>query len=255
MRVRAGGFLAAVAVAVVAGPGVAEACHKCGRTPCVMAPAPMPAVQCVTEMVPYTVNRMVTRTAYQEVTETIMVPEVNMTYVERQRVVCKPVFDRTTVPRTVTVCRPETTTQQVTEICMQPTTQLVTVPVVAHKCGHCGKTAPACGCATVAQTCYTPVPVVRDVQVTRMVPETRTVEVPLVTCRMVQEVVTDRIPIPNVRCVPKQVTRRIPYPVCEMVTETCYRPVTRMVPVTCAAPAYAAPQAAPTSQAAASAQG
>ena len=48
---------------------------------------------------------------------------------------------------------------------------------------------------------------------------------------MVSEVVTDRIPVPNVRCVPKTITRRIPYPVCETVTETCYRPVTRMVPV------------------------
>jgi hypothetical protein len=215
--------------------------------------APAPAYQCVTEMVPYTVNRPVMRTEFREVTETIMVPEIDVTYVERQRVVCKPVFDRTTVQRTITTCRPETFTQQVTEYCMQPTTQYVTVPVASHKCGHCGKVAPACGCATVAQTCYTPVPVVREVQCTRMVPETRVVDVPVVTCRMTQEVVTERIPITNVRCVPKQVTRRIPYPVCEVVTETCYRPVTRMVP--CAPATYAAPQAAPTAQTAPSAQG
>ncbi len=251
MRIRVGGLLAAFAVAFVASSGTSEACHRCRQTPCVLAPAP--AVQCVTEMVPYTVNRVVTRTEFREVTETVMAPEVDVTYVERQRTVCKPVWDRTTVQQTVTVCRPETTTQQVVEYCLQASTQYVTVPVASHQCGHCGKVAPACGCATVAQTCYTRVPVVRDVQVTRMVPETKVVDVPIVNCRMVSEVVTERIPITNIRCVPKQITRRIPYPVCETVAETCYRPVTRMVP--CAPATYAAPQVAPTSQAGPSAQG
>ena len=284
MRTSATGLLMAVGIAFLASPATSSACHTCRQTPCVLAPAPMPAYQCVTEMVPYTVERVRTRMEFREVTETIMAREVDITYVERQRTVCKPVFDTTyvqrqvtvcrpvtettTVTRNVTVCRPETTTRQVTEYCLQPTTQLVTVPVV-QKCGHCGKMAPACGCATVAQTTYTPVPVVRDVQVTRMVPEiqtrevpvttthivreTKTVDVPVRTCRMVSEVVTDRIPVPNVRCVPKTITRRIPYPVCENVTETCYRPVTRMVPT---APAtYAAPQAAPSDQATPSAQG
>ena len=62
---------------------------------------------------------------------------------------------------------------------------------------------------------------------------------------MVQEVVTDRIPITRFHCVPKQITRQVPYPVCETVAVTCYRPVTRMVPIV-----YAAPAPAPTSQAA-----
>jgi hypothetical protein len=230
-------------------------------------------------MVPYTVNRVVTRVHWQPVTETIMVREVDTTWVERPRVVCRPVFDRTYVQRNVTVCRPVadttvvnqnitvcrpvTTTRQVTEYCMQPTTQLV--PVVPHHCGHCGKVAPACGCATVAQTCYTPVPVVRDVAVTqlvpevqtrqipvttvRIVPETKTIDVPVVNCRMVTEVVNEKVPVFNVRCVPKTITRQIPVPVCETVAVTCYRPVTRMVPVVpAAAPAYAAPAAAPSGQ-------
>ena len=277
MRVRMGRLLGTLAMAFVAASGTSEACHTCRQTPCVLAPAPMPAYQCVTEMVPYTVNRVRVRTEFQEITETIMAPELDVTYVERQRQVCRPVFDvtyverrcqvcrpvseTTSVTQNVTVCRPETTTQQVTDYVMQAMTQLVTVPVAApHRCGHCGKVAPACGCATVAQTCYTPVPYVRDVQVTRMVPEVHTREVPVTTthlvretvtekvpvrtCRMVSEVVTDRIPITNVRMVPKTVTRRIPYPVCETVQETRYRPVPRMVPVV-PAPAYECPRATP----------
>jgi hypothetical protein len=281
MRVRAAGLLGAFAAAFLATEGTAEACHTCRQTPCVLAPA-MPAYQCVTEMVPYTVTRPHVRTEFQEVTETIMVREVDVTYVERQRQVCRPVVDvtyvprqvnvcrpvseTTTVTRNVTVCRPETTTRQVTDYYLQPTTQLVTVPVAAPRtCGHCGKVAPACGCATVAQTCYTPVPYTRDVQVTRMVPEVQTRQVPVTTthlvretvtkdvpvrtCRIVTETVTDRIPICTPRMVPKTVTRRIPYPVCEMVTETCYRPVTRMVPVVPAATAaVAAPQTGPSPQ-------
>jgi hypothetical protein len=285
MRARSVGILAALGMALVASPGTSLACHTCRQTPCVLAPAPMPAYRCVTEMVPFTVNRVVRRIEFREVTETVMAREVDITYVERQRTICKPVFDTTYVPRTITtcrpvtetntvtrtftVCRPGTTTQQVTEYCLQPTTRLVTVPVAAHRCGHCGKVAPACGCATVEQTCYTPVPVTRDVQVTRMVPEvqtrevpvtttrlvreTKTIDVPVVNCRIVSEVVTEKVPVPNVRCVPRTITRRIPYPVCENVTETCYRPVTRMVP--CAPEGYATPQASPASQAAPSAQG
>ena len=152
-----------------------------------------------------------------------------MTYVERQRQVCRPVYDTTYVQRTVTVCRPvsetttvtqnvtvcrpETTTQQVTDYCLQPTTQLVTVPVAPTKCGHCGKVAPACGCATVAQTCYTPVPVrprrpghpdgprgpdprgPGDHDPPR--PRDQDRDVPVRTCRIVTEVVTDRIPVTN----------------------------------------------------------
>lgn len=286
MRVRAAKFLGALGLALIATPATVSACHTCRQTPCVLVPAPMPAYQCVTEMVPYTVTRPRMRMEFREVTETVMAPEFDVTYVERQRQVCRPVFDTTYVPRTVTVCRPvsETTmvnqnvtvcrpvtsTQQVTDYMMQAYTRLVTVPVVPHACGHCGKVAPACGCATVAQTCYAPVPYVRDVQVTQMVPEVQTRQVPVTTtrivpetitenvpvrtCRMVTEVVTDRIPITNVRCVPRTVTRRIPYPVCEMVTETCYRPVTRMVPVVPAA-TYAAPAVAPSGQAAPSAHG
>ncbi|HEY2156210.1 MAG TPA: hypothetical protein VGH33_11310, partial [Isosphaeraceae bacterium] len=105
MRIRVGRLLTACAVAFVASSGTSEACHRCRQTPCVLVP-PAPAMQCVTEMVPFTVNRMVTRTAFREVTETVMAREFDVTYVERQRTVCKPVWDTTTVQRTVTGCRP-----------------------------------------------------------------------------------------------------------------------------------------------------
>lgn len=280
MRVRAAGSLVvAAAVALILVPGTASACHQCRRTPCVLAPAPAPAVRCVTEMVPTTTYRTRTRTEYRPVTETILVKKADTTFVERQRVVCKPVFDTTYVQRTVsfcrpvhqtsfvqqsaTVCRPVSTTRQVVEYTYQPSTSLVNVPVAAHGCGHCGKPKVACGCVTVARTCYTAVPVVRDVvetrmvaevqhrqvpvTLTRMVRETRVENVPVRHRRMVQEVVTDRIPVTTFHCEPRQVTRQVPYPVCETVAETCYRPVTRMVPVAYAAPvAYPVPQSAPT---------
>jgi len=66
--------------------------------------------------------------------------------------VCKPVFDTTMVNKTVTSAKPVTTTRQVTEYCMQATTQMVSVPVRGG-CGLCGKPKATCGCATVAQTC------------------------------------------------------------------------------------------------------
>jgi len=265
MRLRAAGFLAtAAAVASVMVPGTASACHACKRTPCVLVvPAPAPAYQCVTEMVPQTVYRTRTRMTYQPITETIMTRVADTTFVERQRVVCKPVFDTTYVQRasvvcrpisettmvtqSYTVCKPVSTTRQVTEYQMQATTRMVTVPVATQACGHCGKVKPACVCAVVAQTCYTPVPVTRDVTVTQMIPEVQTRQIPVTstrfvpetkvenvpvrTCRIVQEVVTDRLPIVNFRCVPKQVTRQVPVPVCETVAETSYRPMTRMVAV------------------------
>jgi YTV len=285
MRVRWMGFLAGMALAVLS-TETASACSTCHRTPCVMVAAP--AYQCVTEMVPYTVMKTRMRLDYQQLTETVMTRVPETTFVECQRVVCKPVFDTTTVQRTVvvckpvyettmvnqtiTVCKPVSTTRQVTEYCMQATTQLVTVPV-GGGCGLCGKPKAACGCQTVARTCYTPVPVVRDVVETRMVPEVQTRQipvtrcrmvqeekienVPITHCRMVQEVVTEKIPVTRWRCEPKQVTRQVPVPVCETVAETCYRPVTRMVPA-CApaatAQATAQASAAPSGQAGASGQ-
>ncbi len=282
MRGRLIGVLAVVAATGWLMTGTAEACHKCRQTPCVYtAPAACaPTTQCVTEMVPYTVMRNRTRIEFREETVTIMVREAETTWTERPRVICRPVIDTTTVQKlidvckpvfetnyvnqNITVCRPVSTTRQVTEYCMQPTTQYVTVPV-ASSCGKCGRKAPACGCQTVAQTCYKPVPVVRDVVETHMVRDVETRQVPVTRCsivreqkvvdvpvyhtRMVQETVTERIPHVTFRCVPKTITRQIPYPVCETVPETCYRPVTRVVPVT-----YAAPQVAPSYQAAASGQ-
>ena len=281
MQVRASGFLAAAATvfAVISGSGSAVACGRCHQTPCVLvAAAPAPTVQCVTEMVPQTVYRTRTRIESRPVVETIMTRVADTHYVERPRVVCKPVFETNTVQRTVftcrpvsettmvnqsfTVCRPVQTTQQVTEVTYQPSTQLVSIPARVPTCGRCGKVRYACGCITVAQTCYTPVPTVRDVVVTqmiaeqqtrqipvtttRMVQESRVENVPIRTCRMVTETVVDRVPVTTFRCEPKQVTRMVPYPVCENVAETCYRPVQRMVAVV---PQYAAPSVAPAPQA------
>ena len=271
----------ATAWALLGGSETALACHKCQKSPCVLV-APAPAMQCVTEMVPQTVYRTRTRMESRPVTETIMTRVANTQYVERPRTVCKPVFDTTYVQRTVfscrpvsettmvnqvvNVCRPVQTTQQVTDYVYQPTTQMVSVPARVPTCGKCGKVSYACGCVTVAQTCYTPVPTVRNVTVTQMVSEQQTRQVPVTTtrmvqeqrvenvpvrsCRMVTETVVDRVPITTFHCEPKQITRMVPYPVCETVAETCYRPVQRMVAVQYAAPApTAAPQVAPTGQA------
>jgi len=289
MRLRVSGLLAGVLVVLAA--QTASACHGCRKTPCVYAAAPAPAVQCVTEMVPYTVMKPRMRVDFHPVTETIMVRQPETTFVERQRVVCKPVYDTTYIQRrvvvckpvfetsvvnqTVTVCRPVSTTRQVTDICMQPVTQLVNVPVRQGHCGRCGKAAPVCGCQNVAQTSFTPVPVVRNVVETHMVRETQTRQVPVTRCTLVREekienvpithcriereVVTERVPITRIVCVPKTITRQVPVPVCETVAVTCYRPVTRMValaPAMGPAPQpYPAPQGvAPSNQAGPSGQ-
>ena len=202
----------------------ASACHACKQTPCVMAVA-APSYQCVTEMVPYTVYKQRKRIEMETVTETIMARVAETSYVYRQRCVNKPVWDTEYVQRQVTVCRPVTetsyatqqytvckpvsTTRQVTEYCMQPSTTLVAVPV-AQKCGLCGKARPACGCQTVAQTTFTPVPVVRDVVETRMVAETMTRQVPVRTTHIVRESKVESVPIRHCRIVQEMVTDKIP---------------------------------------------
>lgn len=286
MQVRVMGSIVAL-LAVVMTSQTATACHTCRQNPCVLVA--QPAYQCVTEMVPYTVMRNQWHTEYETVQQTVMVRQPVTNFVERQRMVCKPVYDVVDVPvqrvvckpihetdyvtQTITVCKPVQSTQQVTTYCMQPTTQMVTV-ATGRKCGLCHKD--PCGCRTVAQTCYTPVPVTRDVVVTTMVPETQTRQVPIQrthyvqevvntvrkvrTCRMVQEMVTEKIACVTWTCVPKTVTRQIPHRVCQQVAVTCYRPVSHMVPCATYAPAVApsmqttpAPsgQGAPSSQAAA----
>ena len=110
--------------------------------------APQPAYQCVTEMVPYTVMKKQWRAEYETVSKTVMARQPMTNYVERQRVVRKPVYDTIEVPcqpvvckpihetdyvtQTYTVCKPVQSTQQVTTYCMQPSTQLVNVPVEAN---------------------------------------------------------------------------------------------------------------------------
>jgi YTV len=269
------------ALAVASFEATASACHTCQKNPCVLVAAP--AMQCVTEMVPYTVYKQRKRIEFETVTETIMVKVPETTYIERQRCVkkpvwdtqyvqrevsfCRPVHETTMVTQQYTVCKPVSTTRQVTEYCMQPSTSLVTVPVVAKKCGH----TVACGCQTVAQTTFTPVPVVKDVvethmvsevmsrqvpvTTTHMVRETKIETVPIRTCRIVPEIVTDRIPVTTFHCEPKVVTRQIPHPVCETVAETCYRPVKTMVPVIYAPAPAPIPAPAPSTQAATSQQG
>ena len=56
------------------------------------------------------------------------------------------------------VCRPVTTTRQVTEFCLQPFMVLVTVPVKT-KCARCGHIEGGCTCQTIARTRYKRVPV------------------------------------------------------------------------------------------------
>jgi hypothetical protein len=243
----------------------------------------MPAYQCVTEMVPYTTYKKQWHTEYETCTKTVMVREPSTTWVERQKVVCKPVYDTIEIPcqrvvckpihetsyvnQTYTVCKPVQTTQQVTTYCWQPSTQLVTVPA-GRTCGICHRN--PCGCQLVAQTCWTAVPVVKNVVCTTMVPETQTRQVPvthtryeqqvvnetrkITKCRMVQEVVNVKVPCTTWNCVPKTVTKQIPHRVCEVVPVTCYKPVSRMVPVTYAAAPAPTSQVAPSTQAAPSGQ-
>ncbi|MFO0954512.1 MAG: hypothetical protein U0835_25795 [Isosphaeraceae bacterium] len=262
---RAGIVAAVAAAAVVLTSNTASACGKCHQNPCVV----QPTYQCVTEMVPYTVMKTRLRIDYKTVSHTVMEKVPQTTWVERQKVVCKPVYETSYVQKQVvtckpvydteyvtqcyTVCKPVTTTRQVAAICYQPTTQYVSVPAKKHGCSLCGKAKPACGCITVAQTCYTPVSVLRDVVETqyvqevqsrqvpvtrcRMVTDVRVENVPVTSCRMVQEVVTEKVPCTTYTCVPKVVCKQIPVPVCEKVPVTKYHKVKRMVE--CAPAAYA----------------
>jgi hypothetical protein len=238
--------------------------------------APQPQYRCEVDMVPYTVMKPRTRIEYQKVVKTVMVrepiiqwvtqsrtisrPVYDTTWEERPRTVCRPVYETHMVDQQYTVCRPVQTTRQVVTTCMQPSSRVVTVPVVyktkgcglgllcgKHRGVPCGGATPA-GCVEVVQTCYTPVQVVRDVVETHMVTEVKTRQVPVTTCRMVTEQVIDRIPIRHCRmvqevqtrqvprlcgynCVPKQITKLVPVCHKEMVPVTCYRAVTRMVPI------------------------
>jgi hypothetical protein len=290
----------AVAVVLVLGSEAARACGVCRRPACSGVPAcvVMPAYRCVTEMVPYTVMKTRMRVDYRPESITVMARVPHTTFIDRQVTVCRPVFDTHTVQRqvtvcrpvfdtqyvtrTFTVCRPVTTTRQVTDCVMQPHTRVVAVPVATGG-GHCGlgllcgklhggacSGVSAAGCQYVTQTCYTPVPVVRDVVETRMVAdvqtrqvpvtscrmvwEQRTIDVPVTTCRIVQEVQTIKVPVTTITCEPRTITRMVPVCTPETVPVTCYRPVTRIVPVCPPAPLAmagpaAAPQSGPTSQA------
>ncbi len=289
------------ALVVLLGPGLASACHTCKRNPCVVA---TPAYQCVTEMVPYTVMERRTRVEYQPVTKTVMqrIPETTYeertrvvrkpvyetSYVERTRVVRKPVYNTQYVTQNYTVCRPVTTTETVMDCVMQPVTQYRTVAVMAKTGGKghgccglgllCGgrgcKGLTQVGCQTVAETCYQPTQVAREVQKTTMVAETQSRQVPVTTCqivcetvvekvpvtscRIVCETIVEKVPVTRVRCEPKQVTEMKAVCVKECVPVTKYRAVKRMVPCAPAAPvvyAAPAPQAAPQASAQASGQG
>lgn len=294
------GLMFTLGVFVLGGPS-ADACHACkvGAPPVC---TPVPTTRCVTEMVPYTVMKTRTRMTYEPVQCTITVKEPITQVVERQRVVCRPVYETNYVQRTMRVCRPVYDTQMVPqEVCVrrpvqvarevacvtyEPYTQCVSVPVAPRStCGlgkFCGKLhGSRCaglgttGCTTtVMQTCYRPVATQRTVYDTQWVTETQTRQVPVTTCRMVTEDIVRNVPVTNCRmeqqvvterrtvvcgfrCVPKQITRMRPVPVCETVPVTCYRPVTRVVPIcppmveTALVPSA---QSGPSSQAGASAQ-
>ena len=274
MRVRPW-WLAAPVLLVSLGGETVIACHVCKQTPCVLTPAPAPAFECVTEMVPFTVMKTKTRVdlvpAY---TKTVMKTKLETVYDEQTRNVCKPVFDTVFETRCVTVCRPVcettmecqpfrvcrpvTTTRQVTEYCLRPFTELVTVPVKT-KCSRCGHTEGGCTCQTVARTCYKRVPLVREVPEThmvtevqnqivpvvhwRMVTEQRIEKVPVTICRMVNEVVRIRVPRLVVECEPTTLIYKRAVLTCEEIPVTVYRPVVKMVPVV-----QPCPQIMPSSQ-------
>lgn len=279
--------LAVLGLLGILGGSIAEACQVCHRPACAGVPAcqVMPAYQCVTEMVPYTVMQTRTRVDWHEQKCTVMVPVPHTTWVERPVTICVPKFETvpvthrytvcrlvpetTMVNQTVTVCDPVQSTQMVTETSWQATTRTVAVPVrTAKGCGLgvlCGKRhgAPCTGCQYVTQTCYNPVPVTRAVTTTSYVPRTVTRAVPVTTCRWVSEekVVTTnvvrclgieqrqemkRFPCTTVSIEAREISRMIPTMTPECVPVTCYRPVTRVVPVTYAPAAM--PSIAPSGQ-------
>lgn len=252
------------AVLVGLGAGAASACHTCKQTPCAMPV--QPAYECVTEMVPYTVMKQRVRIERVPVQQTVMVkqpitqmverqrvvcrPVYETSYVQRQRVVCRPVYDTTYVTQQQVVCRPVSTTRLVSECVMQPYSRTMVVPTYAKSgccglgllCGkrhggRCGGLTPA-GCVEVTQTCYQPTVVTREVVETQMVQEVVTRQVPVRTTRMVQEVVTENVPVTHCRMVREVVVDRVPV-VCgyqcvpKVVTKYVKRKVCETVPVTC----------------------
>jgi hypothetical protein len=277
MRARFVGLVAVVAAML---PTVAEACHGCGKAPCVVRPA----YTTVTEMVPYTVYKTRMRTEFVPKTCTVMerIPQthyVNKTittrrpvyetsYVQRVRTVRRPIHETSYVTKYDTVCQPVTTTRQVTSYCLQPTGSWT--EAVPAKCGSClaGLLCHKHGQKVnyVTKTSYAQVPVTRDVvetsyvrhttarQVpvhhTRFVCEQVVETVPVKHCRFVVECKTIQVPVTTYTCVPRQVTKMVPIRVPEHVAVTCYKPVKHVVPcapapVYAPAPvAYAAPQAA-----------
>ena len=255
-------WLAAVVLPVLLMSEAALACHVCKQTPCVMAP-PAPALECVTEMVPVTVMKTRTRVDLVPVcTKTVSETKIDIEYDEQFHEVCRPVYDTifetrcTTVCRPVcettmvcqpyTVCRPVTTCRQVTEYCLKPFTELVTVPVKT-KCGLCGHKGGGCTCRTLARTCYKCVPEVREVTEThmvtevqtrmvpvvhwRLVPEQRIEKYPVTVCRMVNETVRVRVPRLVFSCKPKTLVYKTAVLSCDEIPVTVYRPVMKMVPV------------------------
>lgn len=255
-------WLAAAVFLVLLTSETALACHVCKQTPCVLAP-PAPALECVTEMVPVTVTKTKTRVDLVPVcVKTVSETKIDIVYDEQFHNVCRPVFETvfetrcTTVCRPVcettmvcqpyTVCRPVTTCRQVTEYCLKPYTELVTVPVKA-KCGVCGHKSGGCTCQTLARTCYKCIPVVREVTEThmvtevqtrmvpvvhwRLVPEQRIEKYPVTVCRMVNETVRVRVPRLVFSCKPKTLVYKTAVLSCEEIPVTVYRPVMKMVPV------------------------
>jgi hypothetical protein len=249
------------------GAAPAAACRGCkpGAAPVC---APVPATRCVTEMVPYTVMKTRTRMTYEPVECTIMVKEPITQVQERQRVVCRPIYETTYVQRTMRVCRPVYDTQMVAqEVCVrrpvqvarqvacvtyEPYTQCVSVPVASQsRCGLgklCGKLhgrgcagLTTAGCTTIVQTCYRPVATERTVYETQWVTETQTRQVPVTTCRMVTEDVVRNVPITNCRMEQRVITERRTV-VCgyrcvpKQITKMRPVPVCETVPVTCYRP-------------------
>jgi len=268
-------WLPAAVLAVSLAGGNVVACPTCNQTPCAIAPPPATFFKCVTEMVPFTVMKTKTRVDFVPVcTKVVMETKIDTIYDEQTRTVCKPIFDTVVETRCSTVCRPVcettmvcqpykicrpiTTTHHVTESCLKPYTELVTVPVKT-RCGFCGHSGGACTCKTVARTRYQRVLVQREVTETRMVTEVQTQMVPVVQWRMVTEQRIEKVPVTICRMVNQEVRIKVPRLVfqsvpktlvyktavltCEEIPVTVHRPVVKMVPVV-----EPSPQVIPTSR-------
>lgn len=162
-----------------------------------------------------TVNRPVYETTMNTVSYTVCRPVYETQTRQVQTTVCRPVYETAQREERYTVCRPETYTKKI-QVCSGHW-ETRAAPVSACAPETC---APAQACAPVQQ-CRVWVPEMqeKEIQCTRMVPETKTRMVPYTTCRMVSEVQTRNCNYTVCHLVQEQRTRQVPVTTCHMVSE------------------------------------